>query len=324
MARIIKSLLLSITFAAGLTACSSGTPPDEQWEMAVQGVYSATLSANGANAVIGSIHHGGSYWQVKPKERLYDWNHSAEQKTGVVASAVSDDGRYAVTCEHRKLVLWSTQTGEAFWLWEAPADIRDIDLDDQGLVALLGLESYEAVLFDIRNGGVKRRLNHEGIVQAVDMTPDQKWAISGGDDSMVKVWDLQSGKLLHQWELDNQIKTVAISNDGRLGFAASHRGITRLWDLQTGTALSDLPTVSGHYTVARFDRGGTKLLTGTSSGQVQLWSAPEGEKQGHWSMPPRNPWVTKNTQVLDVTFQGSAIRAVGANGIVYHYNALGG
>jgi len=315
MARLI---ILFVAYLA-LTACSSGTPPDEQWEMAVQGVYSAALSEDANHAVIGSIHHGGSYWQVQPKERLYDWNHMADEKTGIVASAISDDGKYAVTCEHRKLVLWSTQTGEAFWLWEAPANIQAIDLDDQGSYALLGLDSYEAVLFDIRNGGVKRRLAHEGIVKAVDMTPDQKWAITGGDDSTVKVWDLQNGKLLNQWLLDNQIKTVAISHDGRYGFAASHRGITRIWDLQTGKTLADLPTISGHYRVARFNPNGQNLLTGTSAGQVQLWSVPKGDALARWAMPPRNAWVTKNTQVLDVAYQGNAIRAVGANGIVYHY-----
>jgi len=312
-------LFISLIVILALSACSSGTPPEEQWELAVQGVYSASLSQSGKNALIGAIHHGGSFWQIAPLERLFDWNHEAEKKTGIIASAISDDGSHAATAEHRKIVLWSAKTGEAFWLWEAPANIQDMDLDEQGTMALLGLDSYEAALFDIRNGGVKRRLNHEGIVQAVDMTPDLRWAITGGDDSLVKVWDLLSGKTRHVWELNNQIKSVAISRDGRLGFASSHRGITRLWDLETGKILADFPKISGHYRVARFDRMAKNLVTGTSSGHVQLWSVPTGEKLKTWSMPPRNTWVTQNTQVLDVAFNGDAIRAIGANGIVYHY-----
>ena len=315
----MNRLITYLIFALVISACTSGDPPEKQWELAVQGVYSATLSSNGQNALVGSIHHGGSFWQVQPKERLYDWNHEADKKTGVVSSAISDDGSHAATAEHRKIVLWSAKTGEAFWLWEAPANIQDMDLDEAGTMALLGLDSYEAALFDIRNGGVKKRLNHDGIVQAVDMTPDMKWAITGGDDSMVKVWDLQSGKVRHQWELNNQIKSVAISRDGLYGFASSHRGITRMWNLQTGAVLADFPKISGHYRAARFDRAGTKLLTGTSSGQIHLWSVPKGVKKRTWTMPPRNPWVTQNTQVLDVAFSGNAIRAVGANGIVYHY-----
>ena len=311
--------LIYLIFALVICACTSGDAPEVQWEMALQGVYSATLSSEGRNAVIGSVHHGGSFWQVKPKERLFDWNHEAEKKTGIVTSAISDDGRRAATSEHRKIVLWNAKTGEAFWLWEAPANIQDMDLNEDGSMALLGLESYEAALFDIQNGGVKQRLSHDGIVQSVDMTPDMKWAITGGDDSLVKVWDLATGKPIHQWELNNQIKSVAISRDGLYGFASSHRGITRMWNLRTGKVLAEFPKISGHYRAARFDRAGTKLLTGTSSGQVHLWSVPKGVKKRTWHMPPRNSWVTQNTQVLDVSFSGKGYRAVGANGIVYHY-----
>ena len=52
--------------------------------------------------------------------------------TGVLASAISDNMQYAATAEHRKIVLWNAKTGEPFWLWEAPADIRDMDLSNDG------------------------------------------------------------------------------------------------------------------------------------------------------------------------------------------------
>ncbi len=305
-----------------LTGCTSGTPPENQWEMAVQGAYSAALSQQGENLLIGSVHHGGSYWQVSPQERLFDWNHKAEEKTGLLAVGISDDGKYAATAEHRKIVLWNAQTGEAFWLWEAPANIQDLDLASDGSLALLGMDNYQAALFDIQNGGVKQRLLHEGIVQAVDMSADLKWAISGGDDSKVKIWNLESGKAAFEWELDNQIKVVAISDNGRMAFASSHRGQNIIWDTTTGKQISALPTISGYYLAARFNKSGDQLLTGNSSGQVQLWKTGQAELINTWRATPRNPWIAQNTQVLDVAFTNSGYRAIGANGITYEFKGI--
>jgi len=306
---IISALLLQ--------ACSSGTPPEKHWEMAVKGAYSATLSRDGHNLLLGSIHHGGSYWQVDKFERLYNWNHEANKMSGIVVSAISDNGLFASTSDHRKIALWDTKTGEAFWLWEAPADIRDMDLSNDGQFALLGLESYEAAMFDIKNGGVKFRMPHEGIVETVDMSGDMTVAITGGDDSLVKVWNLQTGKPIYSWRLLNQIKVVAISQDGRTGFGSSYRGKSNIWDLTTGDLLVSLPKVEGHIQSARFDDTGSLLLTGTSSGFVYLWQVKGAQNKGAWKLNSRNGWVSKNTQVLDVAFSGGKYKAVGANGITY-------
>ena len=308
---------LIIVLTSLLVACSSSNSPTQQWEVAVRGVYSACLAADGNHALVGSIHHGGSYWQVNPAERVYDWNHQAETLTGVLSCALSDNDRYASTAEHRKIVLWNAQTGEAFWLWEAPANIKDMALSNDGQFALLGLDNYQAVLFDIQNGGVKSRLAHEGVVQTVSMSRDRQWAMTGGDDSNVKVWDLRTGKNVYSWQLNNKIKVVALTQDGQLGFAASHRDDSVLWDLSNGNELARLPQHNGYYQSARFNQDATQLLTGSSSGQVILWDVASAQKLKSWQLSPRSGWVNKATQVLDVAFAPKGFKAVGANGLVY-------
>lgn len=316
-------LALYVMTALMLSACFSGESPTQQWTMAQKGAYSAKLSKDGSHLLIGSIHHGGSYWQIDPLERLYNWNHESGKLTGIIASAISDNGLFASTSDHRKIVLWNTKTGEAFWLWESPADIRSMDLSNDGQFALLGLESYEAVLFDIKNGGIKSRLPHEGIVQTVDMTADRKVGISGGDDSLVQVWNLQSGSLLHRWQLKNQIKVVAISEGGELGFAASHRGECKIWDIRQGKEIANLTSSSGYFISARFNQDGSQLLTGSSGGQVTLWDVKTATALTRWKLSPKDQWVSKNTMVLDVAFSGEHFRAVGANGVTYQLERKG-
>ena len=313
----MKNIITLILSSLFLMACSSGDSPSEQWEMAQQGVYSACLSYQGDHVLVGSIHHGGSYWQVSPPERLYDWNHKAESITGILSCAISDNDQYASTAEHRKIVLWNTKTGEAFWLWEAPANIEDMVLSNDGQFALLGLDNYEAVLFDIQTGGVKLRLPHEGIVQTVSMSRDKQWAMTGGDDSTVKVWNLNNGKAIYSWQLNNQIKVVAMTPDGRLGFAASHRDDSILWNLKTGKELAKISQSNGYYISARFNDDGSQLLTGSSGGHVILWDVAKAMKLKTWQLSAKSGWVNKKTQVLDVAFAPQGYKVVGANGLTY-------
>ncbi|MGR6871736.1 WD40 repeat domain-containing protein [Pseudomonas sp. HK3] len=209
------------------------------------------------------------------------------------------------------------QQAKHFGYGKRQPNIEDMALSNDGQLALLGLDNYEAVLFDIQNGGVKLRLPHEGIVQTVSMSRDNKWAMSGGDDSTVKVWRLSDGKAMYTWELRNQIKVVAITQDGRLGFAASHRDDSILWDLESGQELAKLPQDNGTFQSARFNDDGTQLLTGSSSGQIILWDISKAIKLKIWQLSSKSGWVTKSIQVLDVAFAPQGYKAVGANGLTY-------
>ena len=302
-----------------LCACGDGDSPEKIDEIAVQGIYSGCLSKDSKYALIGSIHHGGSYWQTEKAGRLYDWNHKPNEKTGILFCAISGDQKYAATSDARQIALWNTQNGQAVWLWQAPADIRAMAMNQQGNIALLGMNNYEAAVFDIQNGGVLRRLRHEGIVQAVAISPDSQLAVTGGDDSLVRVWELKSGKMLFEERLDNQIKAVAISDNGQFIFASSYLGKSFVWDLNSKKMLSEIIKSSGHYISARFSPTANTLLTGTASGRVQLWQLPSGKELKRWEATPLNPWSALKTQVLDVAFAGEKYRAIGANGRLYTF-----
>lgn len=297
---MVKSL--PFIFFCLLCACSDGKAPDKISEVAVQGIYSGCLSEDGQYALIGSIHHGGSYWQTSKKERLYDWNHKSAEKTGILFCAISGDQKFAATSDARQIALWNTANGQAVWLWEAPAEIRAMALNQAGNIALLGMNNYEAAVFDIQNGGVLRKLRHEGVVQAVAISRDSQLAVTGGDDSLMRVWELRSGKMLFEERLDNQIKAVAISPDNKLIFASSYLGKSYVWDAASHKMLSEIMKSSGHYISARFSADGRRLLTGTASGLIQLWDLPGGTEKMRWQATAVNPWSALKTQVLDVAF----------------------
>jgi WD40 repeat protein len=326
MQQMALKIFLYGLIATLLSACSSGEPPVQWQNYATLGLYSASISKDGQYAVIGAQEEGGSLWEIDTGERLYDWNHAKNTRSLIAKTAFSPQGKFAVTANQQDLVLWHTNTGKPEWFWSSPGEILDIALTKDGQYALLGLANHTAVLFDIVNGGIKRTFRHGGRVRSVALSKDAKIAITGADDYTTSIWEISTGKLLHKLSLDNIIDTVAISDDGETAFSASSldRGI--VWDTTTGELIS---YISGNesfsqkrisYLSAKFSADGSELLTGSSSGAIQLWNPQDGEMLKHWQAHKKDPYGPNSVSVIAVGFAASGLYiAIGSNGVLNEF-----
>jgi WD40 repeat protein len=314
------SLILSSLFCSSLllTACDTGKKPQRFDELTSQGAYSLCLNNDASYAFTGSIHHGGSLWRLQPLDRIYNWNHQAGKNSSIVSCDFSPEGNFVATTDNRTIALWNTETGEAIWLWNAPGDIHDISLSNNGQYALLAMADYTATLFDIKNGGIKRTLRHEGVVYNVSMDQQGKLAASASDDSTARIWDLNNAKQLHLLKHNNQVRSAEISPDGHFVFTSAVGDPGRLWSIKTGTVINEFPINSGFYSSARFSKDGSELLTGTSAGKIQLWKSQTAKLKQTWQAIPRNKWVSNNVLIEDVAFAKQGYVASGSNGRVFY------
>ena len=70
------------------------------------------------------------------------------------------------------------------------------------------------------------------------MLADGGGALSGSDDSTLKLWDLESGALLHTLEGQTDwVTAVAVLPDGRRALSGSFDKTLKLWDLESGALL---------------------------------------------------------------------------------------
>ncbi|OMH39670.1 WD40 repeat domain-containing protein [Motiliproteus sp. MSK22-1] len=322
MGSIFGRLAAVIGASVLVGACSSGDSPDTQVEYAVQGVYTAALSADARYAAVGSIQHGGSLWNSVQHERLYNWNHKEGSYTDLVATAFSPDGEYAVTAGQQTLVLWETSTGKPHWFWNSPAAVLDIALSPEGSYALLGLIDHTAVYFDIKNGGLKQTLHHQGRVRAVDLSDDGNLGLTGSDNNLAKLWNMQNGELLQTVEHENSVNTVALSPSGRYAFSASQLDRAFIWDTQSGNILHTLSGDEGFlakrlsYTAAVFSPNSDQLLTGNTGGLVQLWDVREGKELRRWQVFLRDKFRPTSATVFALAFSNRGYTAVAANGFI--------
>jgi hypothetical protein len=312
---LLPTAILSSLF---LTACGIGKQPERFDELARQGVHSLCLNQDGSFAFAGSIHHGGSLWRLQPFDRLYNWNHQAGKNSSITNCDFSPEGNFVATTDNRTIALWNSNTGEAIWLWNAPGDIQDISLSNNGQYALLAMADYTATLFDIKNGGIKRTLRHDGIVYDVSIDEQGVFAASASDDSSARIWNLNNGKQIQRLEHNNTVRSAEISADGRFVFTSALGDPGRLWHSETGKVISEFPINSGFYSSARFSQDGLSLLTGSSAGKIQLWETKTAKLKQTWQAIPKNKWVSNNVLIDAVAFAKTGYVASGSNGRVFY------
>lgn len=294
-------------------------------EIAVKGLHSAAISEQAGLVVAGSIHHGGSLWRIADFERLFNWNHKAEEYSTLIASDFSDDENWALTADPHTMVLWNTQSGVGERYWTAPAEILDVELNSNASLALLALEDHTAVIFDIRRGGIRRVFHHKNRVRSVDFSADNRLVITGSEDYSAKVWDANSGKELASMTHEDDVQLVVLSDDGELAFSMSKYDKALLWKSQNGEKIAEIPLRAEHikrgirFTSARFSRDNQFLLTGRPDQIVQLWQLDPMKEVARWKLPKRDSWTPTSSAVIDIAFTENKNRyvAIGSNGFIH-------
>jgi len=324
--RLFSRPTLLLLGVAMLTACSAKSP-DTSLEVAVDGLYGGALSKDASHAVIGAFTHGGSYWQLSPGERLFDWNHGGDE-SNITAAAFSPDGRFVMTSDRQTMVLWDTLTGEDLTYWRAPAEVLDIAISnatDIGVLAALALDNHTAVIFNASRGRVLREFNHQQRVRSVDISPDGRWLLSGSEDRTAIYWSVADGNEVQRYTHEDEVRLVKLSADQRLALSVSKYDKAMVWQTQDGSELNEVPILGDAlrrgrtFSAARFSDNNQQLITGSSDRMVQLWQLPEMQELARWELPKRSAWKPTGAAVIDVGFdaQGRVV-AIASNGSVHH------
>jgi WD40 repeat protein len=311
----VFGVALCTALAFIVSGCDAPGPSSSR-ELAVQGILSGAISPNGNFAVIGSIHHGGSGWDLMKGERLYDWNLKSGEKTAFRAVAISGDARRAITVEDRSLAVWDTTTGQSLNFWQASDKILSIALDQEGRFAAIGQQNNQAVLFDIRSGAEKFVFSHGAEVYAVAIDAQAGFVMTGADDFSAVIWSASTGQPVHRFQHANQVKAVGLSPDGTLAFSAAQREKGKVYDVVSGDVKATIPLDYENFTAVRFTADNSRLLLGTFRGDIYLFSGLGAQKLGHWKAKPRKPWgPASSNAVLDLALRGSSVVSVLSDGM---------
>lgn len=325
--RAFGQTTISLLGALALTACSAKSP-DTSLDVAIDGLYGGALSAEASHAVVGAFTHGGSYWQLQPGERLYDWNHGDNPDSNITSAAFSPDGRYVMTSDRQTMVLWDTATGEDLTYWRAPAEIHALAISNAteiGVLAALALDNHSAVIFNASRGRVLREFQHDNRVRSIDLSEDGRWLLSGSEDQQAIFWSVTKGNEVSRFTHNDDVRLVKLSADGSLALSVSKYDKAMVWRTEDGSEMGEVPILGDAlrrgrtFSAARFSRDNQQLLTGSSDRMVQLWQLPNMQEITRWEIPKKSAWKPTGAAVIDVGFTvRGAVVAIASNGTVHH------
>jgi WD40 repeat protein len=327
LAPIVRRLSLLFLLSLGLHSCSFTDEPLGFFSTSVQGIFSAAYSHDGNHVLAGSIQHGGSLWDTQNAERLFNWNHQADLGSQITAVAFSPEGDFALTSDRNTLVLWDVGNGEALRFFDAPSEVLHVALSPLAHTALLGLANGNAILFDVQRGGVIREFDQGHRILSMAISADGNYALFGLDDRQAKFWDLRSMELINEIKTQGRVQTVALSDDGRFGLLTVQHVDAVVWDMREDTLHTKLnysnrffPSFSSFVT-ARFSKDGTQLLTGNTTGAIELWSRANGKRIKRWITPVGNGIRPRIYPVvaLSLNDQSKLVSAMTSDGTSYRY-----
>ncbi len=95
-------------------------------------------------------------------------------------------------------------------------------------------EATQILLSDNFTSHLISRMAHDGPVYSIALSPDGKYLVSGGSDTIVRVWEVATGEEVTRMIHDGRVITVAFSPDGKYVASSSDEDHTaRVWEVVT-------------------------------------------------------------------------------------------
>lgn len=289
MMKLSVTILLSGIF---LSACSpSGDKPIQRFQHAIEGSYAGNISNDGQWSVISSIHHGISVWDLEKNALTYQWSQKQDSSDNLVlAIDISNNNSHALTASRENFALWNMSTGQSEGYWQVrESNIRDIAVSNNGDYLLIGKGNGVVVHVSVDTGRRLEFLGHKEKINTVDMLPNGRVAMSGGNDFIAYVWDTVSGQVIYQFNHTSRVSQVALDNQGRFAFSADSMKSAHIWNLKTGKLISKLKGTKRHevFSSVSFSPDGKTLVTGAASSKVSVWDIATGKRTASWHVTPK-------------------------------------
>jgi WD40 repeat protein len=270
----------------------AGKKPLTRQQHAVEGAYAASISNDASLSIVSSIHHGLSLWDLKKNALKYSWSQQQNSADNLVLAAViSNDNSHTLVASKENFSLWNNETGQSEGYWQVrESNIRDIALSNEGKYILIGKSNGTVVHVTLATGRRLEFLGHTEKINSVDMLPNGRIAISGGNDFVAYVWDSKSGQVIYRFNHPSRVTKVALDPQGRFAFTADSKKMAVVWDLLTGKKISALQYTNRQevFTTVRFSKDGKQLLTGAPSSKVSVWDIASGKRLTSWRVTPRD------------------------------------
>jgi WD40 repeat protein len=201
--------------------------------------------------------------------------------------AITHDGQTIVSGgQDATIRLWDVKSGKEIHKFvghDGPVYGLVLMPDDKKLVSIADKDLAVKIWNLERRTLISSLAPNSAHINAVAVSPDQRYIVTGGDDGIARFWDIDRGILLRYLEHSQGIYTITISPDGRHMLCGSKKapttdkpGMIWIWDFELGVELKDLEGHKGHVTALAVTADSRYILSGGQDGVVHLWDLDTG------------------------------------------------
>ncbi|TMQ33708.1 MAG: hypothetical protein E6K70_11650 [Planctomycetota bacterium] len=128
---------------------------------------------------------------------------------------------------------------------------------------------------------IRRFEGHTADVHVVALSPDERQAVSGGDDRTLRLWHVKTGKERRRIvSSTGNIKCAAFAPDGQHvlsgHYAEGSDNLIVFWDVESGKEVRRFAGHTRDVTAVVFLPDGQRFLSASLDGTLRLWSVPTG------------------------------------------------
>jgi WD40 repeat protein/serine/threonine protein kinase len=122
---------------------------------------------------------------------------------------------------------------------------------------------------------------HDGLLQAVDFSPNGRWLASAGSNGQIFLWDVETNEIIREFlghDPSQLVNRVRFNPDGTLLASASDDTLVILWDVETGEQLANFDGHDAWVQSVDFSPDGESLLSAGGDRRVVVWDLATGEQ----------------------------------------------
>jgi WD40 repeat protein len=287
-------------------------------------VYAADLSSDGQHAVVSQVSGAIAVYSLEDMQLLYTWQHQGDTTNLVDNVRFSPNNQFVVTSDMDAFAIWSMRSGEPIGFWRIDqSTIQDVAVNDNARGVLVARANGAVMFFEPQTQRRLEFLGHgDSKVNAIDLSANGKYALSGGNDYNAYLWSTESGQVMHVFGHSNRVTMVKLDQQARYAFTSDGHDDAQIWDVQTGEAVSQLSFIERQiiFTSADFSDDGKYLLTGSPSKRLMLWDVQTGKELKQWRVAPSDGPAPQSAVVYAVGFKQSQAISIASSGNLAFWN----
>jgi len=135
-------------------------------------------------------------------------------------------------------------------------------------------------IWDVKSGIIKDSISgHTFTVNKVNLSKDNKFIASAGDDGRIILWDFKTG-----WPLkvisgkSKYLQSVIFTQDGNSIISCSNGDtLIRVWDIMSGDEIKSFKGHDAAVSSLALNRDGDKLVSGSYDFTIKIWDVSTGK-----------------------------------------------